>query len=158
MIEKKRIVFVFTHLKISNGVARTVINLANCLNPEKYEITLVPLFSVEEKMLQLVNSSIKVQKVFGFYFRGFAKLLEIIPPSLLYKIIIRDDYDIEVSYQFGLPTKTLSYSTNKHARHICWMHGYDYKMKQLKYYNKYDTVVCVSKDGSDRLSKIIKNT
>ena len=153
-----KILFVFTHLKVSNGVARTAINLANSLDKNLFDVTIMPLFKVEKEALDLLDDNVKVKKVFNFYFRGFGKILSLLPGRLLYKWIIKDTYDIEVSYQFGVPTKMMAYSSNEKAKHICWMHTYDEKMEQLRYYNKYDNVVCVSKDGSERLAQHLKDS
>lgn len=152
-----RILFIIPHLKLSNGVARTLVNLVNNLDCEKYNVTILVLFAYDTQMLYQINSNVCVQILFGFYFRGFQKIINLIPARILYKVLVKQEYDFEVAYSIGLPTKILAYSTNRSAFHFCWMHGYDDAPVQIKYYNRYDKIICVSKENKDKISKKLIN-
>lgn len=147
----KKIVFVTNHFQYGDGVSKVLLELANSLNNKKYDISIKVLFKVDEEFAKNLNSNIKIEKVFNFYFQGFTRLIQSLPQRVLYNMIIRDKYDIEVAFQFGAPTKLIAYSANKLAKQICWMHGYDSKMEMLKYYNMYDKVICVSKSTKEKL-------
>lgn len=151
--DKKRICISFGHLKTSNGVARAAMATANVLAKE-YDVTLVPLFSIEKQALQLVNPEVHVQRVFGFYFRGLVRLVDLIPNIILYKLIFgRFHYDLEIAYQKDLPIKIIGgkYCRNS-AKKLAWMHGYDEGVTLRKYYERIGKVVCVSRCNAERLS------
>ena len=86
---------------------------------------------------------------FGFYKRGFDKIVNLIPSKLLYKKFIREHYDLEIAFQFGIPTKMIAVSNNPHK--LCWMHTYDAQMTLKKYYSKFPMIINVAKAGRDKL-------
>lgn len=153
--KKKKILFVLNHFQYSNGVAMSLLNLANNLDIEKYDITILAIYRVENEFKKLVKQDIKVKSIFNGYFRGFDKIINNIPSSILYKLFVRQFYNLEVAFQFGVPTKMISSSTNKNIKRLCVIHTYDNTLK--KYYDKFNKVVCVSKEGRNRLYSDLKN-
>ena len=154
---KKKIAFVLNNFQIADGVAQALLEICNHLDKSKYDITIIPLYKIEKNMKErLANKDVKVKKVFGFYFRGFSRLLKLIPIKLFYKVLLGKKYDIEVGFQFGLPTEIVGNSTNKKAKHIIWIHGYDYELKHKSIYEKADKVACVSKENAKRLYDDLK--
>ena len=148
----KKVCLVFESLKTSNGVAKAAVALANLLAESgKYQVDLIPVFKCDPLNNFSFSSGGEVKPVLGFYFKGLAKFLDLIPDRLLYRFIIHRYYDIEIGFQYGLYTKIISASTNKDAKHLAWMHGYDYGLKLRNYYPKFDRVFCVSKANADRL-------
>lgn len=150
----KKICISFGHLQNSNGVSRVAIATANILSKE-YDVTLVPLFTFEKEALKMVNNNVHVRRVFGFYFHGFVRLVDLIPDFILYWLIFgRFHYDLEIAYQKDMPIKIIGgkhchYDTKK----IAWMHGYDEGLTLKEQYERIGKVVCVSKCNSERLSK-----
>lgn len=152
IVGMKKVCLLFESLKTSNGVAKAAIAIANLLaESHKYEVDLLPVFECESTSLFSVATGVTIKPVLGFYFKGLAKILDCIPDRLLYRLIIHQKYDIEVGFQYGLYTKIISASTNKKAKHIAWMHGYDYGVKLRKYYPLFDKVFCVSRENAERL-------
>lgn len=147
------------HFALSNGVARSAIAISNLLaERHDIEITLIPIFRVQQdavEYLKNINPKVRVKKVFGFYFQGFAKILKLLPSKFLYKLVVREKYDIEIAFQYEIPTIVIAGSTNKSARHLCWMHGYDDNLTIRDYYLKMDKLICVSKCNAMRLSQEI---
>ncbi len=154
-----KVCFLFSDLKNSNGVSKAAVSIANLLvKHNNFDVTLIPLYEYDNKMVQNVDSMVKIKKVFGFYFRGFDKIVDLIPHRWLYKWIIRSGaYDIEVGFQYNMPTKIIAASTNDKAVHIAWIHGYDNGLVLRKYYEKMDKVICVAKYGSDLFKEEINN-
>ncbi len=150
-----RICFLFSDLKVSNGVSRAAIAMANLLSQrDDVDITLIALYEYEEEASKLLSSRVHVKKVFGFYFRGFDKLVDLIPHRLLYSLILKKgNYDVEIGFQYNMPTKIVAASNHHYAAHIAWMHGYDYGLKLKGCYLKLDKVICVSRCNSERLYK-----
>ncbi len=150
----KKICVVFNHFQIQDGIARAAIGMANELaKDEEVEITLRPLFKCDAKMKDRISPRIKLKPLFGFYFQGFAKIIDLIPDKLLYKLVFREKYDIEIGYCMKLPIQIVAASTNSKAAHIAWMHGYDAGITLKAFYEKVDKVICVSREGAERFKK-----
>lgn len=152
---KKRICISFEHLVASNGVSRSAIAIANLLDEQGYDVTLVPLFRIEKKLLGTMNPGVHLQKVFGFYFRSFAQIVDLIPDSVLYWWIFkRHHYDLEIAFQKDLPIKIIGARRNEgSSKRLAWIHTYDEGLSLRKQYERIGKVVCVSKQNSDRLAK-----
>ena len=149
----KKICFAFNHLEYSGGVSRVAIGIANHLaeNPN-VEVTLRPLFKYEKSIISQLNPKIIVRPLFGFYFRGFAQILEKLPKKFIHNMVFDQNYDIEIGFQHGLATvAAASYDRNRTSKNYIWVHGYDDHLQYLKYYQKADCVICVSKSNADRL-------
>ena len=153
----KKICIAFNHLNAANGVARAAIGMANFLC-NKMEVTLRPIFGFDKKILSLLDNRIIIKPLFGFYFRGFSKIVSLIPLRLIHDIVFgKDKYDTEVGFQYGIATKAVVSHGKSNAKHIVWMHGYDEGLKLKKYYVKSDCVVCVSEANACRFKKEINN-
>ena len=154
-----KICMTFVGLTLSNGVARSAIAIANLLVEKKgVDVTLIPVFKYDGKAMKYLNSKVKVQKpILPFYFRGLAKILLLFPARLLYKLFIREKYDIEIAFQYEVPTIIIKGSTNIEAKHYCWMHTYDEGLKFRHCYEQMDKMVVVSKCGANRLREELNN-
>lgn len=146
---KKKILFVTNHFRYSNGVASVLRNLIANLDEDKYDISLLALYDFNKDFAEPILKKITVVPGFGGYIRGFDKIVNIIPPRMLYKKFVKGKYDLEIAFQFGVPTKMIAVSPNTHK--ICWMHTYDSKMKLKKYYKKFPQMITVSKSVLNKL-------
>ena len=146
-MKKKKVIFLLDHFEKSNGVVSVLINLCAALDKKKYDITIRPLYRCDMSIKNRLKEGVKIKKVFGFYFRGFSKLLRIIPYKILYKYIVGEKYDIEVAFQCDMSTFIIANSTNKKAVHVAWMHGYEVYPDE---YLKMDKVVCVARDNAEK--------
>lgn len=151
--KKKKICISFGHLECSNGVSRAAIATANLLTWE-YDVTLVPLFAFEKKALEMINPEVRVRRVFGFYFQGLAKIVDLIPDFILYWFIFgRYHYDLEIAYQKDMPIKIIGGNhCNYRTKKLAWMHGYDKGLTLRKQYERIGKVICVSKSNAERLA------
>lgn len=152
---KKKIVFINNHFQYSDGTVRALIGLVNNLNPDKFDITIKALYRCDFRLQSELHSNIKLEKCFGFYFPGFDRLVNLINPRYWYKRFITEQYDIEVAFQYGLPTRMIGVSSNNGAVHIDWMHGWGLCPKEFA---KADKVVCVSKYNAERTKSEMKDS
>ena len=143
----KKVLFMLNHLRRSNGVARALISLCNNLDLGKFDITIMPMYQLDEELAKELDPRIKIKKAFGFYFKGFNTITTHLPISLLYRLFIKEKFDIEVGFQTGLPTLLVGNSLNERAVHVAWMHGYEL---WKNCYKKCDKVLCVSKHNAER--------
>lgn len=147
----KRICIVFNHFQIQDGIARAAIGMANELVQQKdVEVTLRPLFNCDWKLKSRLLPEVKLEPFFGFYFQGFARLVDLIPDKLLYKLVFRKHYDVEIGYCMTLPIKIVGVGNHECARFV-WMHGYDNGLTLKPYYEKVDKVICVARCAAERL-------
>lgn len=149
MSNRIKILFVLNHFQFSDGVAATLRSLIQNIDKDKYELHLLPLYKLDHDFLTPVESMVKVHRGFGFYFRGMSVFISRIPLKWLYKLLIREKFDLEVAYQYGLSTKIISISPNPNK--ICWMHGYDSDMVLREYYKRFARIISVSQIGSKKL-------
>lgn len=146
-MEKKKIVFINNNFMHSDGTVTALIGMVNNMDLEKFDVTIKGLFYFHKDLLEQVKPGIKVEPCFGFYFRGFKRIVKLLPARFWYKRFIKEEYDIEVAYQCDLPTYMIGASTNTKAIHIEWMHCYENYPRQ---YLLADRVVCVSRCNEER--------
>lgn len=149
MENKIKVLFVTNHFRFSNGVASVLRSMIENLDSEIFDIHLLALYEFNEEFASPILDKVTVVKGLDFYFRGLDKIMNVLPLRWLYKFFIKEKYDLEVAYQFGLPTRILSVSPNHNK--ICWMHGYDSNHILWKYYPMFNEVINVSKSGMQRL-------
>lgn len=144
----KRICFLFNHFQFQDGVCRSAIAMANLLaDRNDVEVTLMSIYKFEKDTKRYLNPKVKTVNIFGFYFRGFSKFVEILPLSLIYKRFVNGHFDIEIAFQYGTSYKILtSVDEPSKVRRIGWIHGYDMTFKH--YYLKMDQMISVSKEGA----------
>lgn len=139
---------------MDGGAEKVLINLVNNLDKKKYDITVQTLFDygVNKKNL---NPEIKYKYIFKKVFRGNKHFLKLFSPRFLFKRMIKEHYDIIVSYLEGPTTRIVSGCLDKKTRIINWVHT---EMKSLnefsssyrnikeleKSYKRYDTTVFVA--------------
>ena len=135
------------------GAEKVLVNLVNNLDPDKYDITIRTVFGkgVNEKFLK---PHVNLSSLFkGRPFRGNAILQKILSPKLLYKVLVKDKYDIEIAYMFNTPTRALGGSTSK-AKKFAWIHSgemglgkFRNKKELLNVYKSFDGIAYVSKQA-----------
>lgn len=118
-----KISILFFHFDLGNGGAEKVlVNLANSLDPEKYDVTVKTLFNYGVNIDSL-SPKVKRDWVFNFKpFRGITYILKLFSPRLLHRLMIHNDYDVEVAFIEGSPTRIISGCSNKSTRLYAWIH------------------------------------
>ena len=146
----KKIYILINHFQTQDGVARTAVGLANELAKRGHQVTLQSLFKFEPGMKSWLLPQVKAKPFCGFYFRGFSKVLKLLPDRVLYRMLVKERYDVEIGFCMEMPEKIIAASTNTDCRHYGWIHGYDKGLKLLDTYRKMDKIVAVSKCNEER--------
>lgn len=146
-----KIAIIFNHLQYQDGVCKAAIGMANALAERNESITLIPLFRYDETVLNSVSPKVSVKPVFRCFFRGFPRIVELIPKKILYNKLIGNDYDIVIGYCMKLPIKIVAESDDNNIQKLAWMHGYDTGLTLFKEYKKIGHVICVSQYAADKL-------
>lgn len=159
----KKILFMINSLD-SGGAERVLINLLNHLPVDKFEITLVTVYSSNgyEKYL---SENIKYKYLFKKKGKIFNRIMlstlcRIIPKKILYRWIFKEKFDYEIAYLQGFPTELIRASSNSNSQKIAFVHSdfstnYDveklYRSTNdcLNVYRTFDKVCFVSQSALD---------
>ena len=155
---KKKILFLIPNLK-HGGAEKVLVNLANNLSPEKYDVTVQTLF--DEGLHKLRHAfHVRYKTFFPRGFRGNSYLFKRFPPAFWWKLIVREHYDIAVSYLEGPTSRILAGCTDPNTKRIAWLHielntpklaaqGFRSTKEAAGAYDSFDRVVAVSRDVRD---------
>lgn len=148
---KKKILFLIHSLQ-SGGAERSLVNLVNSLNKKKYDVSVQTLFDVGVLRKEL-DSSVTYIPGFKKLFRGNVSLSKLLTPKQLCRLLIKDEYDLVVSYLEGQCCRILS---EYEGKKIAWIHiehnskddiihpFRDYE-EAKECYSKFDKIICVAK-------------
>ena len=158
----KKILFAIPTLG-GGGAERVLVNLVNSLDKRKYDITVFTLFEggVNKKYL---NSNIKYKTFFKKLFKGNIHFLKLFSPKVLYKLMIKDRYDIVISYLEGPTTRIVSGCPFANTKLINWVHteihdknvllqSYRSNKELIRSYKKYNTTIFVSNTAKIAFNK-----
>lgn len=159
---KKRILFLIHDLQCG-GAERVLVNLVNNLDQEKYDITVQTLFDVG-MLRNKLNANIHYIGGFKKMFRGNVAITKLFTPKQLCKMLIKDDYDLIISYLEGQCARILSAYEGKK---IAWIHTFFRNEQEASSafkniaeakdsYNKFDKIVCVSKTVQEQFDSIFE--
>ena len=135
-------------------------NLVNNMNPEKYDITVQTLFD-EGIHRDSLKAHIRYIPGLKKSFRGNTTLIKCFPAHLLWKQLVREHYDIAISYLEGPTSRILSGCTDPSTKRIAWLHielespkkasiGFRGPREATRAYNGFDAIIAVSKNVRER--------
>lgn len=155
----KKVLFLIGSLQ-GGGAEKVLVDTVNSLDADKYQITVQTLFDdgvYKRKLSNKVRYKTIVTCRQGLLRKIVAKLLFFgMGAKFVYKAFVCDNYDYEIAFLEGLPTKILAKSTHKKAKKIAWVHtdlienpnswkAYGSEKKEARAYDSFDKVFCVSK-------------
>lgn len=146
----KKVLFLIHDLGYG-GAEKVLVNLANNIDKNKFDVTIQTLFDVGPNR-QFINNDVHYIGGLKHMFRGNVTLMKIFSPKTLCKVIVKDDYDIVVSFLEGPCARILSTYNSKKA---AWIHIEYNKETDVKEsfrnleeasncYNSFDKVICVA--------------
>ncbi len=155
----------FIHDLGMGGAEKALVNLVNNMDRTKFRITVKPLFDIGVNR-KFLKPHILYQPVFKRLFPANTQMLKLLPPSLLYKIMVRDKYNLVVSFLEGPSARIISGCRDQDTKKVTWIHPEHQTMKILAYafrsskeaikcYNSFDTIVCISNTVRDDFVSIL---
>lgn len=155
---KKKILFLIPNLK-HGGAEKVLVNLVNNLDEEKYDITVQTLFD-EGVHKGSLKSHVRHVPGFKKSFRGNTTLAKLFPAKLLWKCLVKEHYDIAVSYLEGPTSRILGGCTDRDTKRIAWLHielesirkaaiGFRNPAEAERAYNSFDRIIAVSNNVRD---------
>lgn len=164
---KRKILFLIESFA-GGGVEKVFIDLINNMDISKYDITVMSIwdYGVRKKDLR---KDVKYKSIFP-NIKGISKLfhnfVEKSDGKLLYKLGIREKYDIEIAFVEGRATKIIGASTNPNSKKIAWVHidlaqGHwtskvfrESTELEKTYYKKFNDIVFVSNSAKEGFIKL----
>lgn len=148
------------------GAENVLVNLVNHMDCNSFDITVQTLFD-KESQKDILNPNIRYKSFLYKQFRGNSRIIAALPSKLLYKLIVKDEYDIVVSYLEGPTAHILSGCPFKSTKKVAWIHtafdsekgfaaGFRSKNAAIKEYKKYDMIAFVAKTAMDRFVEIAR--
>lgn len=163
-MQKKKILFLIHDLG-QGGAEKVLVNLVNNINRNEFDISVTVLFGggINE---QFLKPDIKFKAVWPKMIPGNSKLMKLVPPKKLHKIVVKENYDIEVSYLEGPSARVISGCQNKNTKLISWIHGEQKSLKKVseafrskkeakKCYEKFNQTICVSETVKKDFCKLL---
>ncbi len=166
MENKKKLLFVINNLSVG-GAETILVDTVNALC-EEYDITVHTVTNLgpfRERLSNKVRYRSIVRAKTDFFRRFFAYIISfIVSPEFTYKHFIKDDYDYEVAFLEGVPTKLLSGSDNAKAKKYAWVHidlndtfglekVHPSMDAHIECYKRFDKIVCVSETVKEAFTK-----
>lgn len=144
------------------GAEKVLINVLKQLEPSEYQVSLMTLFGglhADE-----IPNNVKQRMVFRKN-NLLCRLLMKLPPRLFALLFLRENYDFEVAYLEGWPTRVVA-ALHTNAKKIAFVHCdisvrnplrklYRSNEACLKEYKRYSTVCFVSDDCKQGFEKIV---
>ena len=183
---KKKILFLI-HTLGGGGAEKVLANLVNNMDKNLYDVTLmtvidtgvfkkdvsqdvtyktmVPLPSKNGRINDSGSLLKKKSKLSGKLIKIYTAFWRYMPIKWVYRIFIKEKYDIEVAFLEGICAKIIANSTNKNSKKISWIHvdlenqhksGKIFKSlkEEEQIYNKFDDIVCVSQYVKTQFQKM----
>lgn len=151
-MKKIKVLFFIPNLA-HGGAERVLVNLVNHMDGEIFDLSVQTMFDVGIYKEKLSNS---IHYIGGFpwYFRGNTFVYKLLSPKMLYKLYIKDGYDVIVSYLEG-PSARVIGGAPIDQKTICWIHTELRDTDDSKYvfrnmqeakncYGRFDRIICVS--------------
>lgn len=148
------------------GAEKVLVNLVNNIDKSQFDVTLMALFDGGVNR-QFLHEDIKYKYCFKRTIRGNSKFMKIFTPEFLFEKLIRDEYDILVSYLEGVSARIIG-GSHSGAKKICWIHCTMNSKKQMakafrnykeaiSCYESMDQMVFVSKGVQSAFERFIPN-
>lgn len=167
---KKKILFLIESFA-GGGVEKVFIDLINNIDMSKYDITVMSIwdYGVRKKDLR---KDVKYKSIFPNIkgvSRVFHNFVEKSDGKLLYKLGIREKYDIEIAFIEGRATKIIGASSNLNSKKIAWVHvdlsngHWTHKvfknsiLLEKDCYKNFNEIVCVSNSVKEGFKKLFGN-
>jgi len=151
----KKVLFLIHDLG-PGGAEKVLVNLVNNMDPQQFDITLMALFGggVNE---QFLKPHIRYIACFRHMIRGNSHLMKLLSPRQIHDWLIKDHYDIEISYLEGPSARIISGCPYEDTKKVAWIHctltkndaavGFRSLREARTAYGAFNRIVCVSESS-----------
>ena len=110
------------------GAEKVLSDLVKMLQKDKYEITVKTLFN-EGIYIESIKERCKYEYCFNtnnkflfWLYHSFINHSHWFPRKMLWNLLIREKFDVEIAFMEGVCTRIISGSSNKESTKIAWLH------------------------------------
>ena len=150
------------------GAENVLVDLVNHMDQSKFRITVQTLFDKDAQKDRL-RDGIEYKTFMYHQFHGNSRLFSLIPSRLLYRLIVRERYDVIISYLEGPTTHIISGCPFPDSKKVAWVHvemrkakqasvGFASLKKALRQYHKFDKIVFVAKTVQESFCKVTESS
>lgn len=156
----------FINTLSGGGAEKVLVDLLNGLDSEKFDLSLVTIETGTHaaRLPGHVDFKCLTAGSCGMLKRVFEKILYKFPPGIFSRLFLRGNYDIEIAYLEGTPTRYIA--KKKHSKKIAFVHCdfsannvvdafYKTKDRCFKEYSLFDKVCFVSKMSKQGFEKTV---
>ena len=164
MVAKKKILFFMWSFSLGGGAEKILSTIVSNLDPEKYDIDILEMEHFD-KGYESVPKHVGILKSLQDYrqarwIRALLWRMRIYFPRLTRRLLVKDDYDIEVSFTIMNPP--LLFSKRKEVKKISWIHGSieeflkdsSKRESHRRQLDAADTIVGISKKTSNSIKEV----
>lgn len=124
-MKKTKILFFLWSFSLGGGAEKILSTIVNNLDSEKYDIDILEIEHFD-KGYEPVNDNIRILKSWQDYRQSKIKRailwrIRKFFPNLVRKIMVKEKYDIEISFTIINPP--FEFSKDKNVKKIAWIHG-----------------------------------
>lgn len=161
---KKKILFFMWSFSLGGGAEKILSTIVSNLDPEKYDIDILEMEHFD-KGYESVPKHVRILKSFQDYrqarwLRALLWRMRIYFPRLTRRLLVKDDYDVEVSFTIMNPP--LLFSKRKEVKKISWIHGSieeflndsSKRESHRRQLDDADTIVGISKKTSHSIKEV----
>lgn len=173
---KKKVLFLI-HTLSAGGAEKILVNLANGIDKEKYDITVMTVIDTgvfrkdlnddieyksifknpfsskkPKKQVKPGNPLNKKNKLIKLLAKFYVMFWKVVPMKLVHKLFIGNKYDTEIAFLEGICAKIISGSSNERSEKISWIHVdmMNHNKSEAVFWNRDLEMQCY-----DKFSKII---
>lgn len=164
MVDKKKILFFMWSFSLGGGAEKILSTIVSNLDPKKYNIDILEIEHFD-KGYEPVPDNVRILKALQDYrqprwLRALLWRLRIYFPRLTRRLLVKDQYDVEVSFTIMNPP--LLFSKRKEVKKISWIHGSieefltdsSKRESHKRQLNAADTIVGISKKTSNSIKEV----
>ena len=149
------------------GAEKVLVNLVNNLDETKFDITVMSLFDIGINK-QFLKPHVKYCFCFKHMIRGNIHLMKFLSPAKIHKWLIKDRYDIEISYLEGPSARIISGCQDQKTKLVSWIHIEQHKYaysarsfrsirESIRCYGQFHRTICVSECVKNDFLKLYPN-
>ncbi len=164
MVAKKKILFFMWSFSLGGGAEKILSTIVSNLDPEKYDIDILEMEHFD-KEYESVPNHVRILKSLQDYrqarwLRALLWRMRIYFPRLTRHLLVKDDYDVEVSFTIMNPP--LLFSKRREVKKISWIHGSieeflkdsSKRESHRRQLDAADTIVGISKKTSHSIKEV----
>lgn len=166
MANKKKVLFFMWSFSLGGGAEKILSTIVSNLDLDKYQIDVLEMEHFD-KGYEAVPEGVRIlkpykKKKYGRLVEAILWRLRIYFPYLVRKWLIKDDYDIEVSFTIMNPA--FPFSKRKEVKKIAWIHGSieafleenqsHYRKNHFEQLSHADKVIAISKKTRESIETV----